>query len=178
MPLAGTIAVVTFVCAYIPYLGAFVAGAFAVLITLGSLGTTDALIMLVVVILANGALQQILQPIAYGATLGLNPLVVLIVTIGAGSLFGMLGLVVAAPLTSAAVHIKADVERARAAALEAGERPPKQPPPEPFESDDRARVGLSREASHGERRPRARVAADRIAVRSSGVPSRGRECRP
>ena len=123
VPLAGTIAVVTFVCAYIPYLGAFVAGAFAVLITLGSLGTTDALIMLVVVILANGALQQILQPIAYGATLGLNPLVVLIVTIGAGSLFGMLGLVVAAPLTSAAVHIKADLEQARAAALADGEAP-------------------------------------------------------
>ena len=40
VPLAGTIAVVTFVCAYIPYLGAFVAGAFAVLMTLGSLGTT------------------------------------------------------------------------------------------------------------------------------------------
>ena len=117
VPLAGTIAIVTFVCAFIPYLGAFVAGTFAVLITLGSNGTTDALIMLVVVILANGALQQILQPIAYGATLGLNPLVVLIVTIGAGSLFGMLGLVLAAPLTSAAVHIKKDVEQARAAAL-------------------------------------------------------------
>ena len=131
VPLAGTIAVVTFVCAYIPYLGAFVAGAFAVLITLGSLGTTDALIMLVVVILANGALQQILQPIAYGATLGLNPLVVLIVTIGAGCLFGMLGLVVAAPLTSAAVHVKADLDRARAAALltdgNAAERTPEPP---------------------------------------------------
>ncbi len=135
VPLAGTIAVVTFVCAYIPYLGAFVAGAFAVLITLGSLGTTDALIMLVVVILANGALQQILQPIAYGATLGLNPLVVLIVTIGAGSLFGMLGLVVAAPLTSAAVHIKKDLEKARAAALLAGEAPPDRPPTEPFEPE-------------------------------------------
>ena len=132
VPLAGTIAVVTFVCAYIPYLGAFVAGAFAVLMTLGSLGTTDALIMLVVVILANGALQQILQPIAYGATLGLNPLVVLIVTIGAGCLFGMLGLVVAAPLTSAAVHIKRDLENARAAALladgTAAEGTPELPP--------------------------------------------------
>ena len=73
--------------------------------------------MLVIVLLANGSLQQIVQPIAYGATLGLNPLVVLIVTIGAGSLFGMLGLVVAAPLTSAAVHIKQDLERARAAAV-------------------------------------------------------------
>jgi predicted PurR-regulated permease PerM len=75
--------------------------------------------MLVVVILANGALQQIVQPIAYGATLGLNPLVVLIVTISAGCLFGMVGLVLAAPLTSAGVHISHDLARARAAALAA-----------------------------------------------------------
>ena len=65
--------------------------------------------MLVIVLLANGLLQNILQPIAFGATLGLNPLVVLIVTIGAGALFGMVGLVLAAPLTSAAVHISADL---------------------------------------------------------------------
>ncbi len=116
VPLAGTIAVVTFFCAYIPYIGAFFAGAFAVMIALGSEGTTTALIMLVVVILANGALQQIVQPIAYGATLGLHPLVVLIVTISAGALFGMVGLVLAAPLTSAGVHIAADLARAKAAA--------------------------------------------------------------
>ena len=131
VPLAATIAVVTFVCAYVPYIGAFFAGAFAVVIALGAEGTTTALIMLVVVILANGALQQIVQPIAYGATLGLNPLVVLIVTIGAGALFGMIGLVLAAPLTSAAVHISADLARARAAALRDTEGAPGEPEPEP-----------------------------------------------
>ena len=101
MPLAGTIAVVTFVTAYIPYLGAFVAGAFAVILALGASGGTTALIMLVIVLLANGLLQNIFQPIAFGATLRLNPLVVLVVTIGAGCLFGMIGLVLAAPLLSA-----------------------------------------------------------------------------
>lgn len=115
VPLAGTIALVSFVTAYIPYIGAFVAGAFAVIIALGSEGTTDAIIMLVIVLLANGLLQNILQPIAFGATLGLNPLVVLIVTVGSGALFGMVGLVLAAPLTSAAVNISADLARARAA---------------------------------------------------------------
>jgi predicted PurR-regulated permease PerM len=125
VPLAGTIAVVTFVTAYIPYIGAFVAGAFAVVLALGSEGTTTAVIMLVVVILANGALQQIVQPIAFGATLDLNPLVVLVVTIGAGCLFGMIGLVLAAPLTSAVVHISADLARVRAAAAQkAGRSPP------------------------------------------------------
>ncbi len=105
VPLAGTIAVVTFVGAYIPYLGAWVSGAFAVLIALSTGSTSDALIMAVVALLANGVLQQLIQPFVMGATLSLNPLVVLIVTIGAGSLFGMVGLTLAAPLTSAAVHI-------------------------------------------------------------------------
>ncbi|HEY7206711.1 MAG TPA: AI-2E family transporter [Gaiellaceae bacterium] len=105
VPLAGTIGVVTFVTAYVPYVGAFVAGAFAVLIALGAKGTTTALIMLLLVILANGMLQNIVQPFAMGAALSLNPLVVLIVTIGAGCIFGMLGLVLAAPILSAIVRI-------------------------------------------------------------------------
>ncbi len=129
VPLAGTIAVVTFVLAFIPFIGAFISGAFAVILTLSSQGTTAALIMLVVVILANGLLQNIVQPIAFGATLGLNPLVVLIVTIGFGSLFGMLGMVLAAPLTSAALHISTELGRARAESGSGGEAE-RGPPPE------------------------------------------------
>jgi putative heme transporter len=124
VPLAGTIAVVTFVTAYIPFIGAFISGAFAVLLALGAEGTQTALIMLVIVILANGMLQNIVQPIAFGATLGLNPLIVLIATIGAGSLFGMLGLILGAPLTSAALHISRDLAAARAAATPEQELPP------------------------------------------------------
>jgi predicted PurR-regulated permease PerM len=111
VPLAGTIAVVTFVTAYVPYIGAVVAGAFAVLIALGSQGTGIAVAMLVVVLLANGLLQNLFQPFAMGSALDLNPLVVLVVTIGAGCLFGMLGLVLAAPLVSAAVRIGKALDR-------------------------------------------------------------------
>jgi predicted PurR-regulated permease PerM len=129
VPLAGTIGVVTFVTAYIPYIGAFVSGAFAVVLALGAKGTTTALIMLVIVILANGLLQNIFQPIAFGAALKLNPLVVLVVTIGAGCLFGMLGLVLAAPLTSAAVQISGQLAGARAkATLQATPTPEPSPP--------------------------------------------------
>jgi predicted PurR-regulated permease PerM len=113
VPLPGTIGVVTFVTAYVPYIGAFVSGAFAVVIALGAKGTTTALIMLVIVILANGLLQNLMQPFAMGSALQLNPLVVLVITIGAGCIFGMLGLVLAAPLTSAAVHITRDLGSAR-----------------------------------------------------------------
>jgi predicted PurR-regulated permease PerM len=115
VPLAGTIAVVTLVTAYIPFIGAVVAGAFAVLLALGSQGTTTALIMLVIVILANGMLQNIVSPIAMGATLRMNPLLILVVTISAGAFFGTVGMILAAPLTSAAIHISADLGRLRTA---------------------------------------------------------------
>jgi putative heme transporter len=73
------------------------------------------MILALVIFLANGLLQNLLQPFVFGATLNLNPLAVLIVTVGGGALFGTVGLTLAAPLTSAAVHIS-DALRARAEA--------------------------------------------------------------
>jgi putative heme transporter len=131
VPLAGTIAVVTFVTAYIPFIGAFVSGAFAVLVALGSEGTQTALIMLVIVLLANGLLQNVVQPIAFGATLRMNPLLVLVTTIGFGAIFGMAGLVLGAPLPSAAIHISSDLAKARLAAAAATDADPAEPEPEP-----------------------------------------------
>jgi predicted PurR-regulated permease PerM len=134
VPHAGAIAVVNFVTAYIPYLGAWSAGAFTVLIALGAKGPDTALAMAVITLLANGALQQMIQPIAYGATLEVHPLGILIVTIAGGALFGAIGLILAAPLTSAALRVSEDLARARRRATEAidassaaGGAPP--PPP-------------------------------------------------
>jgi len=116
VPLAGTIAVVTFLGGYVPYIGAWTAGIFAVLIALGGDGAGSAGAMAVIVLLANGVLQQLVQPIAYGAALKLHPLAVLIATIAGGCLFGTVGLVLAAPLLSAAVRIAADLPGASAEA--------------------------------------------------------------
>jgi len=113
VPLAGTIAIVTFVAAYIPYLGAWTAGIFTVVVALGGAGPEAALAMAVVCVLGNGILQQLVQPIAYGAALGIHPLAVLIVTIAGGSLFGAVGLILAAPLTSALTRITADLSAMR-----------------------------------------------------------------
>ena len=125
VPLPGTIAIVTFLGAYIPYLGAWTAGAFAVLIALGGTGTDAAIAMAVLALLANGLLQQMVQPFAYGAALGIHPLAVLVVTIAGGSLFGAAGLILAAPLTSAANRIASDLAAAR------GERSAAVPAPGP-----------------------------------------------
>jgi predicted PurR-regulated permease PerM len=126
VPLAGTIAVVTFVTAYVPYIGAIVAGAFAVVLALGAHGTGVAVAMLIIVLLANGLLQNLFQPFAMGSALGLNPLVVLVVTISAGCLFGMLGLVLAAPLVSAATRIFNELSRP----LDRDPEPPTEPDPD------------------------------------------------
>jgi putative heme transporter len=137
LPQLGAIVLINFAAAYIPYLGAWSAGAFTVLIALGSEGTETALAMAVIVLLANSILQQMIQPIAYGAALGIHPLAVLIVTIAGGSLFGTIGLILAAPLTSAVVRISSDVARSRAAADRADEESsdrapgPAQPTPAP-----------------------------------------------
>ena len=80
--------------------------------------------MIIVQLLANGVLQQMVQPFAMGAALGIHPLAVLIVTIAGGALFGAVGLILAAPLTSAVTRISADLAKARAEETAAPEPPP------------------------------------------------------
>jgi putative heme transporter len=91
---------VTFVTSYIPYFGAFFAGAFAVLIALGAKGLSVALIMLAVTLLSNNSLQNLIEPLAFGRALRLHPLVILLVTTAGTLLFGVLGATLAAPVTA------------------------------------------------------------------------------
>ena len=101
VPLAGPIALVTFIASYVPYFGACIAGAFAVVIALGAHGLPAALAMLAIVLLANNTIQNLLEPFAFGQSLRLHPLVVLITTTAGTLLFGLMGAILAAPLTSA-----------------------------------------------------------------------------
>lgn len=112
VPLPGTIAVVTFVLAYIPYFGAFASGAFAVILALGDGGLPLALAMLAVVILAQSTLQNLLEPFAFGRALGLHALVVLLVTTAGTILFGILGATLAAPVTAVAIRVWALLKEA------------------------------------------------------------------
>jgi predicted PurR-regulated permease PerM len=123
IPLVGTIVAVTFIAGYVPYLGAWTAAIFAVLLALGSDGVAAAGAMAVLQLLANGPLQQVVQPFAMGTALGIHPLAVLIVTIAGGALFGTVGLIISAPLVAAAVRISSDLARVRAEAGEDREEP-------------------------------------------------------
>jgi predicted PurR-regulated permease PerM len=104
VPLVGTIAVITLLGSYVPYVGAVVAGAFAVLIALGAGGTPTALWMLLTVLLANSLLQNLISPFAYGAALEVSPLILLLTALLGASLAGVIGVALAAPLTAIAMH--------------------------------------------------------------------------
>jgi predicted PurR-regulated permease PerM len=97
VPLAGTIFVVGWFTNYIPFFGAIVSGAFAVLIALGSGGPSKAIPMLIIVIISNGYLQTIVSQFALGSALKLHPLAVLFATTAGSMLFGAVGGIFAAP---------------------------------------------------------------------------------
>lgn len=112
VPFPVAIGLLTFVAAYIPYLGAFLSGAFAVLMALGSGGIATAAAMLGVVVLANAVLENLIRPFTFATVLHLHPLVVLLVTLLGGSLAGAVGMMIAAPLAAIVADV---VGQARAA---------------------------------------------------------------
>jgi len=97
LPLVFTIVVVNFIGGYIPYIGAFLGGGLAVIIALGDGGLSEAAIMLGVVLAANLALENFVEPKVMGRTLDIHPLVVLVVTALGGLLGGIVGLILAVP---------------------------------------------------------------------------------
>jgi predicted PurR-regulated permease PerM len=97
VPLAGPIAVVTFLTCYVPVFGAIVSAAFAVLIALGTNGATSAMLVLVVVLVGQNLVQTIVNAKAMGESLSLHPIVVLVVTMLGGIFAGLLGAMLAAP---------------------------------------------------------------------------------
>jgi putative heme transporter len=127
VPLAATIGIVAWFTNYIPYFGAIISGAFAVLLALGAGGPAMAIPMLIVVILANGFLQTLISQFALGSALKLHPLAVLFATTAGGLLFGAVGGVFAAPFLKIGLDA---VARLKAAGV-FSEAPPDSAKPEP-----------------------------------------------
>jgi predicted PurR-regulated permease PerM len=100
LPLVFSIVVLTFVGGYIPYIGAFVAGAYAALIALGEGGVSYALVIIVVSLIANLALENFVEPRVMGRNLGLHPVVVIVVLALGGLVGGIIGLIVAVPVAA------------------------------------------------------------------------------
>jgi predicted PurR-regulated permease PerM len=114
VPLAASIGLVTFFTSYIPYLGALIAGAFALLLALGEGGIPLALGILAFVVLANAVIENLVTPFAIGSSLQLHPLVILVATILGGIVAGFVGIILAAPVTAIGVQVVAKLRSAGA----------------------------------------------------------------
>lgn len=100
VPLALTVALVTFLTCYIPFFGAIFSGAFAFVIALSSNGFPTAISLLVIVLLTQNVLQTVIINRVMGDSLNLHPLVVLVVTMLGGIFGGILGAALGAPLAA------------------------------------------------------------------------------
>jgi predicted PurR-regulated permease PerM len=100
LPLILSIVLLTFIGGYIPYIGAFLAGAYAALLALGEGGVGAAVIMIVVSLAANLVLENFVEPKVMSRSVDLHPLMVLVVIARGGMLGGIIGLIVAVPLAA------------------------------------------------------------------------------
>lgn len=106
VPLAFTIAVITLVTSYVPYIGAIVSGAFATLIALGSNGIDTAIVILVIILVVQNIVQTIVLVRLAGTALSLHPIVVLGATIVGAAVAGMLGAALASPAVAVAIMVQ------------------------------------------------------------------------
>jgi len=115
-----------FVGAYVPYLGAFLSGAVAILVALADCGFVIALWALGVVVAVQLLEGHVLQPVIQSRTVQMHPAAVLLAITAGASVAGILGMLLAVPLTAAAFGVAHELKE-RYGDGEADRTPPPEP---------------------------------------------------
>jgi predicted PurR-regulated permease PerM len=111
VPLVVPLAVLTFILAFVPIVGAIAAGAAAVLVAFVADGVITALLVLGVVVLVQQLESNVLYPWIVGRTVELHPVVVLLAVAAGGVLYGIVGAAVAVPVALIATAVAQVVGR-------------------------------------------------------------------
>jgi len=101
VPLVLTLAVLQFVLSYVPTIGAFVAGAVAVVVALGSEGLVTAALVLALVVLVQQLGNDVIEPWVMDRMIGLHPVMVLVAVTAGAVLWGIAGALLFVPLAAA-----------------------------------------------------------------------------
>ncbi|MEW9555222.1 AI-2E family transporter [Nonomuraea sp. NPDC050783] len=131
VPMALPLAVLTFVGAFLPVVGAFLAGLLAAVVALVAKGWLVALIVVAVTVAVQQLEGHVLAPQIYGKALDL-PGAVILVAIAVGSVIaGIVGAFLAAPVVSVIVALlhRPDEPATEEAVTSAPPPPPPPPPP-------------------------------------------------
>lgn len=107
VPLIGPVVVLTFLGAFIPFAGAFVAGGAASLIALATQGPTAAAIVAVSALVIQQIEGNVLCPVVIGRTTEVNPGVVIIAVTAGATAGGIAGAFVALPAVAVARAVEA-----------------------------------------------------------------------
>ncbi|MGI5401674.1 AI-2E family transporter [Streptomyces sp. CA-135486] len=105
VPGAVGLGALVFLGAYIPYLGAFISGAVAVLVALADRGFVIALWVLGVVLAVQVLEGHVLQPVIQSRTVQMHPAVVMLAITAGASVAGILGMLLSVPVTAAAFGV-------------------------------------------------------------------------
>lgn len=105
VPLAPVLAIITFIGGFVPIVGAFVAGALAVLVALVANGLTTALIVLAIIIAVQQIEGNVLQPVLQSKSMNLHAVVVLLAVTAGSSLYGIVGAFLAVPVAAVAAVV-------------------------------------------------------------------------
>ncbi|MER6421682.1 AI-2E family transporter [Streptomyces sp. NPDC001137] len=105
VPGAVGLGALVFVGAFIPYLGAFISGAVAVLVALADRGFVIALWALGIVLAVQVLEGHVLTPMIQSRTVQMHPAMVMVTITAGASVAGVLGMLLAVPLTAAAFGV-------------------------------------------------------------------------
>jgi predicted PurR-regulated permease PerM len=114
VPLVIPLMVITFFAAFVPLIGAFVAGLVAVLIALVSGGVVDAALVLGSIVLVQQIEGHVLYPLLMGRTVNLHPAVIIVALAAGGILGGIVGVFLAVP-TAGIISVVLEYARERPA---------------------------------------------------------------
>jgi predicted PurR-regulated permease PerM len=127
VPLLVPLIILVFLAAYVPLIGILVAGALAILVTLGTKGWLAAVILLAVFLAENQIESHLLQPLVVGRIVRLHPLAIILVLAVGGIIAGIAGAIVAVPAAAALSYAWPHLRRNRAGPP--GSSGPPAPPP-------------------------------------------------
>ncbi len=104
IPYASLIGILTAVCAFVPYVGAFIScfiGAFMVLLV----NPSQVIIAIIIYLVVQFIETQLIYPHVVGTSVGLSPLLTLIAVLIGGSLLGLFGMIFFIPLCAVLVTL-------------------------------------------------------------------------
>ena len=104
---------ITFLAAFVPFLGAIVSGVVAVLVTFVTAGTGPALIVGIVALAVQQLDNDLLAPIVFGKALELHPVAILLGVATGAALGGLPAAVLAVPVTALIANLSSEVRHPR-----------------------------------------------------------------